>query len=191
MYQRVAGGDVLSARTEFGDFLVRFNQGWIIARIMTEVPTAEPFAEGETVVDAAVFSIVPRPLFPFKREGASRELFERFTGIALLRTTRMGLSIIGEFYANFNVVGGIIATFVYGCLIGALFGWFRRRAEQNAVWWAAAAIVLLPGIEPGFNLEDIANHVVKAAIVLFLMRKMVPVIRGLLAAAPRQAESVV
>jgi hypothetical protein len=190
MYERAAVGNFLSARTEFGDLLVRFNQGWIIARIMTEVPRAEPFARGETIVDAAIHSIIPRPLFPFKREGASREIFERFTGITLSRTTRMGLSIIGEFYANFSIVGGVIGTFVYGYLLGALFGWFRRRASPNPVWWAAAAIVLLPGIEPGFNLEDIANHVVKAAVLLFLMRKMVPVVRGLLAATPQQAESL-
>lgn len=190
MYERATGGEALSARSEFGDFLVRFNQGWIIARIMTEVPKAEPYAGGETVVDAAIFSIIPRPLFPFKREGASRELFERFTGIQLFRTTRMGLSIIGELYANFSIVGGVISTFIYGSLMGMLFAWFGRRAELNPVWWAAAAIVLLPCVEPGFNLEDIANHVVKATVVLFVVRKTVPVVRGLLAATPRQAESV-
>lgn len=189
MYQRAMGDETVGTDSSFGDFLVRFNQGWIIARVMTHVPMLEPYAEGDTLIDAAIFSVVPRPLFPFKREGASRDTFTRFTGVKLFVTTRMGLGTIGEFYANFSLVGGVIATFVYGWLMGTLFGWFARNAEHNPLWWAAAAFVLLPGVEPGFNVEDIANHVVKAALVLLVVRKTVPMLSGLLSTEP-QAEPV-
>jgi hypothetical protein len=181
MWERVSAGRLTAEDTYFGDLLVRFNQGWIIARIMTHVPKEEPYAHGQTLVDAALFSVMPRFLFPEKREGASQELFRKYTGVELQRSTRMGLGIIGEMYANFGAVGGVAATFAYGLLMGVVFLWFADRAQKNPLWWAAASTVLLPGVEPGFNLEDIANHVVKAAIIFFVLWKTLPPVEHILA----------
>jgi hypothetical protein len=189
MFDRLRSGNVIDEDTDVGDTLVRFNQGWIIARIMHHVPNERPYARGSTLAEAAVFSIVPRFLFPSKREGASRELFTEFTGVNLMLSTRMGLGIIGEMYANFGKVGGVIATFLYGLLMGWLFLLFARRAQRNPMWWAVASVVLLPGVEPGFNLEDIANHVVKAGILFLVVWKSVPAMRELLALPPAPDEA--
>lgn len=183
MWDRVKAGEIVNPEADPGDSLVRFNQGWIIARIMTNVPSKQPYARGQTVFDAAVFSIVPRFLFPTKREGASRQLFTLYTGTELSVGTRMGLGIIGEFYANFGLWGGVAATFAYGCLIGWVFLLFAHRAQRNPLWWAAASTVLLPSVEPGFNLEDILNHVTKAAIVLIVLWKLLPPMQRLLSTA--------
>ena len=81
MWDRLLGHSLDPATVpEFGDLLVRFNQGWIVARVMDQVPSKQPYASGATLLDAAVFSIVPRPLFPGKREGASQALFTKYTG---------------------------------------------------------------------------------------------------------------
>jgi hypothetical protein len=96
----------------------------------------------------------------------------------------MGLGIIGEFYANFGLWGGVAATFIYGCLIGFVFLLFADRAQRNPLWWAVASTVLLPSVEPGFNFEDILNHVTKSAIVLLVMWKFLPPVRRLLSTAP-------
>lgn len=184
MWARVTGADDidrLRSPVHVGDALVRFNQGWIIARIMRHVPAIEPYARGQTLIDAATFSIVPRFLVPSKRQGASGTLFRRFTGIELGRGTKMGLGLIGEMYANFAFWGGIAATLIYGCLMGWLFRLFADRAVQNPLWWAAAATILLPGVEPGFNVEDIANHVVKAAAVFIVLWQFLPGMQRLLA----------
>jgi hypothetical protein len=181
MFERLREGRLVDEQADAGDTLVRFNQGWIIARIMRHVPAEQPYAMGSTLADAAVFSIVPRFLVPSKREGSSRELFARYTGVDLMTGTRMGLGIIGEMYANFGAMGGITATFLYGCLMGWLFLLFAERAQRNPMWWAVASTVLLPGVEPGFNLEDIANHVVKAGIVFLVLWKTVPAMHRVLA----------
>jgi hypothetical protein len=180
MWARVQGEQIGEPR-RFGDTLVRFNQGWIIARVMRHVPDEQPYAGGETLIDAAVFSVVPRFLVPWKRQGASVELFTKYTGVALTTSTKMGLGVVGEMYANFSYLGGILGTFVYGCLLGWIFKFFAARALQNPLWWAAAAMILLPGVEPGFNIEDIANHVVKAAVVFFVLWKFFPPMQHLLA----------
>jgi hypothetical protein len=181
MWARLQGEELPSTQTEFGDRLVRFNQGWIIARVMAHVPKEEPYARGETLANAVVFSIVPRFLAPGKKEGASSEMFERFTGVDLINNTKMGLGLIGELYANFGYWGGIAATLGYGLLIGYLFTLFASRAAVNPLWWAAAATILLPSVEPGFNIEDIFNHVVKAGVVFVVVWKAVPAMRYLLA----------
>jgi len=180
MWARLQGEALPSTQTDFGDRLVRFNQGWIIARVMTHVPKEEPYARGRTIADAVVFSIVPRFLVPGKKEGASADMFERYTGVDLINSTKMGLGLIGELYANFGYLGGMIATFGYGLLVGYLFAQFAARAAPNPLWWAAAATILLPSVEPGFNIEDILNHVVKAAIVFVVVWKAVPAMRRML-----------
>ncbi|HEY7171837.1 MAG TPA: hypothetical protein VH417_13390 [Vicinamibacterales bacterium] len=180
MWARLQGEEITTTQAEFGDRLVRFNQGWIIARVMAHVPKEEPYARGETLADAVVFSIVPRFLVPNKKEGASSEMFERFTGADLINNTKMGLGLIGELYANFGSWGGIAAAFCYGLLIGYLFTLFASRAAVNPLWWAAAATILLPSVEPGFNIEDILNHVVKATVVFVVVWKAVPAMRRLL-----------
>ena len=186
MWDRVRAGQIVDPTADPGDALVRFNQGWIISRVMLHVPAEEPYARGQTISDAIVFSIVPRVLFPGKLEGSSQKIFTTFTGTDLTGGTRMGLGIIGEFYANFGHWGGIAGTFVYGVLIGWIFLLFAERAQRNPLWWAVASTVLLPSVEPGFNLEDILNHVVKAAIVLLILWKVFPPMQRLL--APIQAE---
>jgi hypothetical protein len=180
MWDRVSGEPVLGGTTDFNDSLVRFNQGWIIARVMLHVPSLQPYAGGSTIGDAILYSIVPRFLFD-KPEGASQSFFQLYTGVKLPPNTRMGLGIIGEMYANFGSAGGVAATFAYGLLLGALFAVFAARARANPLWWAAAAIVVLPGVEPGFNLSDILNHVIKASIVFVAVLWTVPAIGQLLA----------
>jgi hypothetical protein len=184
MWERAQEGDVMDPSADFGETLVRFNQGWIIARIMSHVPRNEPYAKGGTITDAAIFSIVPRFLVPSKLVGASRDIFRRFTDIDLPVSTRMGLGIIGEFYANFGILGGIFCTFIYGCLIGWVFLFFADRAQRNPLWWAVAPMILLPAVEPGFNLEDIANHMVKAGVIFFIIWKTVEPVERILSAPP-------
>jgi hypothetical protein len=180
LWEKLKTGQIVDTETDANDALVRFNQGWIIARIMTRVPAQEPYAMGQTLSDAVVFSIIPRFLFPDKKEGSSKTLFAQYTGIELTMGTRMGLGIIGEFYANFGKWGGVGATFLYGCLIGFVFLQFADRAQKNPLWWAVASTVLLPSVEPGFNFEDILNHVTKAAVVLLILWKLIPPMQRLL-----------
>jgi hypothetical protein len=180
LWEKLKTGEIVDTSGDINDSLVRFNQGWIIARIMTRVPAQEPYAMGQTLYDGVVFSIVPRFLFPEKKEGSSRTLFAQFTGIELTMGTRMGLGIIGEFYANFGLWGGVTTTFLYGCLIGYVFLQFADRAQKNPLWWAVASTVLLPSVEPGFNFEDILNHVTKAAVVLLILWKLIPPMQRLL-----------
>lgn len=183
-WDRMRGVVQPDVQSDFGDTLVRFNQGWIVSRIMVHVPKEEPYADGQTIADAVVFSVLPRFLFPDKGSGVSQDFFQKYTGVTLSKGTTMGLGIIGEMYANFSFWGGIASTFVYGLLLGGAFFFFARKALLNPLWWAVGSVVLLPGVEPGINIEDISNHVVKGAVVLFILWKLMPAMQRLLTIAP-------
>jgi len=179
--QRISRPYTSESEATVGDVLARFNQGWIIARIMDRVPRAIPFARGETIREAAIYTLVPRVLYPEKREGASKALFTQYTGLPLRPWTSMGLGVIGELYANFGVWGGVAATFVYGWVVGFLFSIFLRRSLKNIFWLAVASLVLLPVVEPGWNIEDVSNHIFKAGLIVFFLVWAVPWLRRFLA----------
>lgn len=161
-----AFGEQQGSGQTLGDILVRFNQGWIVSRVMAVVPVAVPYAAGDTIRDAATFTLVPRLLFPGKPSGASEEIFERYTGLPLRQGTSMGLSPLGELYANFGLAGGILGLFVYGTLLGLVVAKFARLARMNVLWWAVAPLVVVTAMEPGWNIEDVANAVVKSGVVV-------------------------
>ena len=173
------GNDPYSIKEErgLGDKLVRWNQGWIIARIMSTVPDIQPYAKGETILSAIVASIVPRVCLPGKLGASSKETFERFTGLRISQSTSMALGVAGEMYANFGRIGGILSTFVYGLLIGFIFSKFNRLAEKDILWWAWAPFVLLPCIEAEWNLVDVLNHITKSSIVMIGLIYLIPVFR--------------
>lgn len=180
VWDKVANPQDQMQHIYFGDLMVRFNQGWIITKIMDRVPQTEPYANGSTISEGIEFAILPRMLFPNKKAGASRELFYRFTGLQLGEWTSMGLSIPGEMYANFGYAGGLAGTFAMGLLIGFGYSIFGSLARRTPVWWAMAPVALLATTEPAWNFEDILNYVVKVSLVVFFASHYIPWMRDLL-----------
>ena len=79
------------------------------------------------------------------------------------------------------MVGGVLATFLYGGMMGWILLFFADRAQKNPLWWAVAPAILLPCVEPGFNIEDVSNHIVKGAVVFAIIWKLCPPVQRLLA----------
>lgn len=107
-----------SAEEEQNNINTRLNQGWIISKIMENVPKNQDYFGGSTITEAIESAILPRFLFPNKK-GAEQAIinFKSMSGIDLNAGTSMGLSVIGEFYGNYGVVGGWLAMFIYGVFI--------------------------------------------------------------------------
>ncbi len=160
-----------------GDHLVRWNQGWIVSKVMFAVPDQEPFGNGETILSSVVASLVPRIWLPGKLGASSRDTFARFTNLTVPETTSMALGVSGEMYANFGLIGGIAGIFIYSVFIGFIFSRFARAARNNLLWWAWAPFVLLPAIEAEWNLVDILNHITKSSVVMLLMIYMIPIFK--------------
>jgi hypothetical protein len=157
--------------------LVRWNQGWIIARVMATVPDHQPYANGETIKEAVIASILPRLIFPDKLKAFSREMFMTYTGTFLNESTAMELGLAGEMYANYGLVGGVIALGIYGLLIGFIFSKFFHLAQDNALNWVWVPFVMLVVFEAEWNVYDIINYSTKSFVVFIVVISFMPDLR--------------
>jgi hypothetical protein len=166
------------------DTATRYNQGWIINRVMQFVPAEEPYAKGETLVTAAKASVMPRVLAPGKYLAGGKLHMARFAGTQLSGDTSMNLGFAGEFYANFGYRGGITACFVYALCLGLMFRWVLNRSSRSPLWWAFVPYVGSNTFKAEDGIAEILNWIVKATLVAVVVYKFFPTIRATLSVRP-------
>lgn len=147
---------------------VRLNQGWIISAIMSYTPSLQPFAKGETIIDAVVSSFLPRFLNPSKTMAGGKENFEKFTGLMLSSGTSMGISIIGESYANFGVIKGIVFMFFWGLFMAWYWKKIIKIAYKYPLILMFLPVLFLQVVKAETELVVVLNHLIKASIVVAL-----------------------
>jgi hypothetical protein len=150
----------------------RLNQGWIISKVMENVPKNQPFLQGETIIEAIESGVLPRFLFPNKK-GAEQALinFGKISGIDLRKGTSMGLSIIAEFYANYGILGGWIAMFVYGLFLTFVMKYLihgMARSSPLIILWFILFFFQVVKAETDFI--KIFNHLVKSILFFISIR---------------------
>lgn len=147
----------------------RINQGWIVARIMSHVPRFEPFAEGETIITGIRASLIPRFLDPNKPKAGGRTYFTRFTGKLISENTSMGLSPLGEAYANFGITGGIVFMFLLGLFYNFYLFILLRLSDKyySLILWIPLLFIQVIKAETDFVV--VLNHLVKASIVVSII----------------------
>lgn len=104
---------IIEPERMFG-MVVRSNQGFLIARTMDYVPKQAPYANGETIYMAVAAAFVPRIFWANKPMSGGAEMICRFLGDCDTLDYSYDIGQIGEAYANFGRVGGIIFMFFYG-----------------------------------------------------------------------------
>lgn len=115
----------------------RIDQSHLLSEAMRHTPAKEPFAEGATIVQDVVYSMVPRFLWPEKpvRLGGS-EFVSRFTGRRFATNTSVGLNYVFEFYVNFGPLGAVICVMAFGLACGATdYYFFRAGPRSFCVEW--------------------------------------------------------
>lgn len=145
---------------------VRLNQGWIISAIIDQVPNRMGFAEGETIKDAITASILPRFLNPNKKMAGGQENFRKYTGLELSEQTSMGLSVVGEFYANYGK-GVILAMALWGWFLAWVWRLLFKRQQRNPFILFFLPLLFLQVVKAETELVVVLNHLVKSAIVVF------------------------
>jgi hypothetical protein len=109
---------------------VRMNQGWLVAVTMDKVPQKFPFADGETIWESVAASFVPRFLWKDKPEAGGKANLKRFWGYDI-HGYSMGLGPLGEGYANFDRIGGIIYMFFYGLFFNLVLSIILKFSEKR------------------------------------------------------------
>jgi hypothetical protein len=169
-----------------GGFAMRFNQGWIIDRVMQTVPSHEPYAKGETLLEAIEAAVLPRLLDPDKVRAGGFVNAPRYAGLSLGGGTSMNLGYAGEMYANFGLWAGIAGCFLYAFLLSMMFRWAFKRAALNPLWWAFVPYVGLTGLKAEEGIAEVLNWLVKATVVSAVIYYNFPAIRAALSGACRR-----
>ena len=147
---------------------VRLNQGWIISAVMDHVPRNLEFAGGETVKEAIMASLVPRFLNPNKKEAGGQENFTKYTGLTLSENTSMGLSIIGEFYANYGVMTGIFFMGLWGLLLAFVWRKLIFNTYKVPLLIFFLPLIFLQVVKAETELVVVLNHLLKSIITVAL-----------------------
>ncbi len=165
----LSGEGYLTSENNIEAAVDRVNQGWIVARIMNHVPRYEPFANGETIVTGIRASLIPRFLDPNKPKAGGRNYFTRFTGKLISENTSMGLSPLGEAYANFGINGGIFFMFLLGLLYNFYIFTLLKLSNKypSIILWIP--LLFLQVIKAETDFVVVINHLVKASIVVALI----------------------
>lgn len=192
--REIGRGLIKSAQGDWDpDFLsyitIRYNQGWIVNRVMETVPSAEPYAKGATLITALKASILPRIFFPDKYLAGGQANLERYANYMLPENTSMNLGYAGEMYANFGYWGGIVGCFFYALILGLLFRWVSKRAAFDPLWWVFVPYVGLIGLKAEEGIGEVWNWVVKATVVSTAIYFIFPAIRAAMSRSRRESQS--
>lgn len=180
-----------SLNDEFvSDMLVRYNQGWIVNRVMLVVPGSEPYAHGETLKEAIVATVLPRALAENKMVAGGRDHMLRFAEIELNENTAMTLGFAGEMYANFGLGGGVIACGLYALGFGLLFRFICRRAFRQPLWWCVVPYVFYSALKAEDDIGVVLNWTVKSCVVIGGIIFLFPHLRQMLFARAARTRAV-
>lgn len=157
----------LTERTSIENAIVRMNQGWIISAVLRHVPSREPFAGGETVNDAIIAAMLPRFLAPNKKKAGGQENFRRFTGLPLADSTSMGISPLGEAYANYGRVSGTGFMFIWGLVFGLGIGAVRHYGRWDPSFLIWTPLIFYQAIKAETEIVVVLNQLVKGGAVSF------------------------
>ena len=157
---------------ERSDVNSRLNQGWIISKVMDNIPKNRDYFEGSTVIESIESAILPRLLFPNKK-GADQAIvnFKNMSGLQLNEGTSMGLSVIGEFYGNYGVVGGWVAMFLYGLILAISIKFIISVLGYNSpliLLWLL--LFFFQVVKAETELMKVVNHLVKSILFFVALR---------------------
>ena len=153
--------------TSESDTNVRLNQGWIISAILKNVPAKEPYAGGTTITEAIRASLLPRFMDPNKKKAGGQENFKRFTGLSLSKGTSMGISIVGEGYANYGYWGGILFMLFWGIFISWFWHILNNLSGTFPTIMIWSPIMFLQVVKAETELVVVLNHLIKSSILVF------------------------
>lgn len=165
----------LSLEPDFiADVAVRYNQGWIVNRVMSIVPQSEPYAQGTTLKEAALAALLPRIISSEKFTAGGREHMLRYAGMDLGGDTAMTLGFAGEMYANFGPTGGTVACGIYALLFGLFFRAICRRAFRRPLWWSLVPFIFYAALKAEDDVAFVLNWTAKGGLVFVAVILVLP-----------------
>lgn len=163
---RLQDSGTLFSQELLSGLVTRINQGWINSKIMEHVPEREPFAQGNTINEAVKAALLPRFLSPNKKIAGGKENFERFTGFQLQSSTSMGVSLLGEGYANYGIYGAWLFMLLMGLFYATVLHYLYRYSINYPTIILWLPLIFLQVVKAETELVVVLNHLVKSLILV-------------------------
>jgi hypothetical protein len=156
-------------KTKLAKSNIRINQGYIITNIMYTVPAKVPFENGAELMRIVQSAVLPRIIAPNKLNAGDRDIFMKYTGLALQRGTSMGLSSMGDAYINFGTFGGCIFMFFLGLLFSEVLNGFQKYSRYYPFLLLFTPLVFYYPIRPDCELQTSLGHLVKSCFLIYML----------------------
>ncbi len=115
--------------------------------VIERVPAIVPYENGKLLFRTFEHIVKPRFLFPDKMNlGVDSWLVREYAGIHVAGEelqTSVGLGYIAQFYIDFGLIGILILSFLYGCIIGFVYLLIRIFSPSHKLYLSAVVIILL------------------------------------------------
>ena len=147
---------------------VRMNQGWMIARTMYYVPRKISYAEGETIGVTILSIVVPRILWPDKREVGGAYNLKRFWGFNL-KGYSMDIGAIGEGYGNFGTTGGIVFMFFYGLLFNIILWALLKKTQTHPTFLCWLPLLFMNSVIVETDMLNTINSLLKGLVFMWFV----------------------
>lgn len=148
---------------------IRINQGYIITNIMNTVPEKVPFENGKELMQILEAAFLPRIIAPNKLNAGDRTIFMKYSGLALMPGTSMGLSSMGDAYINFGILGGCIFMFCLGLLFSEVLNGFHKYSKYYPFLLLFTPLVFYYPIRPDCELQTSLGHLVKSCFLIYML----------------------
>ena len=134
---------------------------------MEYTPRVQPHANGETVKDAVFASVLPRFLNPNKKMAGGVENFKKYTGLTLDDNTSMGMSLVGEAYANYGRLGGVFFLMIWGLFLGVFWIFLIKKVNKNVIILFFLPLIFYQVVKAETELVVVLNHLIKSTVLVF------------------------
>ena len=110
-------------------------------------PSTYPYMFGRTFLYVFIL-FVPRVLWAGKPDNPVRDMVEHSLG-SLARTNGRAVANIGEFYANFGIIGIIVLMFLFGYIVSKLKSMYEDPSENRLIMYSILYPLLFQWVARG------------------------------------------
>lgn len=142
--------------------ITRVNQGWIAASTIDNMDNTQGF-EGLKLLNLYLeAAFLPRFLAPNKISSGDQEIFNKYSGHTISKTTSMGLGLVADGYIAYAYWGVIAFCFGYGLLLAIIFKIVEHWTLVSPYFFLFVLTILSYGIRPDCELQTALTHMVKS-----------------------------
>jgi hypothetical protein len=150
--------------------LIRLNQGFIVSKVMDNVPSVVPFENGNTIFIDLQATLLPRIIWPDKPTSGGSFNFKKYVNQELVGQTSMNIGPIGESWVNFGLYGGALFLFVYSFILCFLLQYIVRKTDINSNYILFLPLYVVHVLSVETDFLNIFNAIFKVTLILISLQ---------------------